>query len=123
MSKTFGMFSEILSKSCILTNVVEKTIIYRFPNRLFLNGVCPKIDRLYPKVEFPVSRGTPMISPLIKFDHEHNWNVPISNANKTTSFERKVTIDIGTEQFQHLAYHEIDGWYYLPSLDFETLLS
>lgn len=95
--------------------ILLKTIIYRFPNRLFLNGVCPKIDHLYPKVKFPVSRGTPMISPLIKFDHEHNWNVPISNANKTTSFERKVTIDIGTEQFRHLAHHEIDGSYHSHS--------
>lgn len=79
--------------------------------RLFLNGLSLPIDRLYPKVEFPVSRGTPMISPLIKYDHEQNWFVPNSNSNKKTSFERKVTIDISTEQYQHLANHVIDGEY------------
>lgn len=68
-----------------------------------------RIDRLYPEVEFPVARGTPMISPLIKFYHEQNWYVPNSNSNKKTSFERKVTIDISTEQYQHLANHVIDG--------------
>jgi fatty acid synthase len=28
---------------------------------------------LYPKVQFPVPRGTPFISPLIKWDHSKKW--------------------------------------------------
>ena len=31
---------------------------------------------LHPSVAFPVSCGTPMISPVIHWDHEQDWNVP-----------------------------------------------
>lgn len=76
---------------------------------MFLNGVNMNIERLYAPVEFPVSRATPMISPLIKYDHEHNWHVPKPNAKKSTSFERNVTIDISSESDKYLANHVVNG--------------
>lgn len=40
----------------------------------------PSIDAnpngLFPPVEFPVPRGTPLISPHIKWDHSQVWDVP-----------------------------------------------
>lgn len=78
-------------------------------HRLFINGVHMQIDTLYPQIEFPVSRGTPMIAPLIKYDHEENWSIPNSNLRKNKSFERKITIDISREQYQYLTGHKIDG--------------
>lgn len=69
-----------------------------------------RIDRLYPQIEFPVSRGTPMISPLIQYEHDHNYNVTnFWSVSKNNSFERKVTIDIAQEQYQYLAEHMVDG--------------
>ncbi|XP_070505897.1 fatty acid synthase-like isoform X2 [Chironomus tepperi] len=38
--------------------------------KLFQLGVDMDISKLYPPVNFPVSRGTPMISPVIKWNHE-----------------------------------------------------
>ena len=35
--------------------------------KLYNAGLQPQIANLYPTVEFPVSRGTPMISPLIRY--------------------------------------------------------
>lgn len=67
-----------------------------------------QIDRLYREIEFPVSRGTPMISPLIEYDHEKNWNVPNLNAKTSVSFERKVTIDLSAED-EYLIGHVING--------------
>lgn len=32
-------------------------------------------DRLYPEVEYPVPRGTPMIGPMWKWDHSQDWPV------------------------------------------------
>lgn len=31
---------------------------------------------LYPPMEVPVPRGTPLISPHIKWDHSQTWDVP-----------------------------------------------
>lgn len=35
--------------------------------KLYLTGLQPDIASLYPPVEFPVSRGTPMISPSVRY--------------------------------------------------------
>jgi len=35
--------------------------------KMYNNGLQPQLANLYPTVHFPVSRGTPMISPLIKY--------------------------------------------------------
>lgn len=34
--------------------------------KLYNNGLQPDIANLYPPIEFPVSRGTPMISPSVR---------------------------------------------------------
>ena len=31
---------------------------------------------IYPPVEFPVPRGTGMLSPLLSWDHSQSWNLP-----------------------------------------------
>lgn len=79
--------------------------------RLFTYGIGMQVDRLYSQIEFPVSRGTPMIGPLIKYDHELNWTVPNLSTMKNNLFERKVTIDIAQEEYSYLAGHIIDGNY------------
>lgn len=79
--------------------------------RLFTYGIGMQVDQLYPQIEFPVSRGTPMIGPLIKYDHELNWTVPNLSTMKNNLFERKVTIDIAQEEYSYLAGHIIDGNY------------
>ena len=33
---------------------------------------------IYPPVEFPVPRGTGMLSPLLSWDHSQSWNLPDS---------------------------------------------
>jgi fatty acid synthase len=38
-------------------------------------GPIPQVSKLYPAVQFPVSRGTPSISPLVSWDHIENWHI------------------------------------------------
>ena len=33
--------------------------------------------KLHAPVSFPVARGTPMISPIIRWDHSQDWRVPL----------------------------------------------
>lgn len=75
---------------------------------MFINGCTWPIERLYPKVEFPVSRGTPMIAPLIKWDHTEDWFVMKFALNKGgQSGERKVTLSLDEEPY--MSGHIIDG--------------
>lgn len=71
------------------------------------------LENLYPPVEFPVSRGTPMISPLIKWDHSADWYVPAFEVQrKVESAERKVKISLDDSEFDFVVGHTIDGNYF-----------
>lgn len=41
--------------------------------RMYTSGINPKIQGLYPKLYFPVSRGTPSLQSLPLWDHTHLW--------------------------------------------------
>jgi hypothetical protein len=47
-----------------------------FVFRLYNAGVQMNLSNLYPKVSFPVPRGTQMINSMVKWDHSAEWTVP-----------------------------------------------
>jgi fatty acid synthase, animal type len=77
-------------------------------SRIFQNGIDVDIANLYPQVLFPVSRGTPMISPIIKWDHKENYLVPYFDS--FNQFERQnVVINLNDKMFEYIQGHIIDG--------------
>ncbi|XP_073540254.1 fatty acid synthase [Phyllobates terribilis] len=44
--------------------------------KVYLNGINVHCNNMYPPVEYPVPAGTPLISPLIQWDHNQTWDVP-----------------------------------------------
>ena len=41
--------------------------------KIYNAGLNIDVSKLYPKIDYPVSTGTPSISPLIKWDHSRDW--------------------------------------------------
>lgn len=79
-------------------------------------GVNLNIENLYPKVPFPVARGTPMISPLIRWDHSQNWNtIDLEDIISFGSPGKPVSIGFNVDPFApeakdaYLLDHVIDG--------------
>ena len=68
------------------------------------------ISKLYPAVEFPVSRGTPMISPLIKWDHSQSFNqFKIEDIEVN---EMKAVFNLRDPNFDFLTGHRIESMCY-----------
>ncbi|KAM8947762.1 fatty acid synthase isoform 2-T2 [Pelodytes ibericus] len=44
--------------------------------KIYLNGINVQCNNIFPAVEFPVPAGTPLISPLVQWDHSQTWDVP-----------------------------------------------
>lgn len=75
---TDGILQHILKESLhpkvttiALTQCTEQNttdVILQGIGKLYNCGLQPQIANLYPPVEFPVSRGTPMISPSIRYN-------------------------------------------------------
>ena len=69
--------------------------------------------KLSTSVSFPVPSGTPMISPLIKWDHSQRWEVPKYHVSKK---ENSVIVDLTSKDSDdyYLLEHRIDGRNMLP---------
>lgn len=68
------------------------------------------ISALYPNIKFPVSRGTPMLSPHIKWDHsEDHYVMHFEDCAEGKSAERKVPISLADIEYEFIKGHCIDG--------------
>ncbi|XP_065210550.1 fatty acid synthase-like [Planococcus citri] len=89
--------------------------------RLYEVGCLPKIGRLYPQIEFPVSRSTPMISPLIKWQHDEKW--PVGRLTNEEIFtEQNYMIRSYDDKFAFIKDHIIDGRNFYPGLGYLWLV-
>ncbi|GFW30758.1 fatty acid synthase [Trichonephila clavipes] len=91
--------------------------------RLYTLGLNPDVEKLYPEVQFPVPRNTPMISPLIKWDHSKSWSVPRWDERLGSSeiiFDVDVTSEESSEKY--LLDHCIDGRYLYPACGYLLLV-
>lgn len=79
-----------------------------FRARIFEAGLSLELHRLYPKVEFPVSRGTPMIGPLVKWDHSKDYFVHKKMLNRYLCGERDVCVTLADSECLYLRGHVID---------------
>lgn len=73
-------------------------------------GLNPQLSHLYPNVPLPVSRGTPMISTLIRWEHSEDWYVTSYRMQeKIKSGERTVNISLKDDELEYLGGHIVDG--------------
>lgn len=77
-------------------------------------------SKLYPPIEFPVSRGTPMISPLIKWEHSQSLNE--FRVSDVDMHEMKVFINLSNPKFKFLVGHKIEGNIKLSNLTSRLLI-
>lgn len=84
-----------------------------------MNGLDFSIKNLYPPVQFPVSSGTPMISPLIHWDHSADWYVPyFSREHGFKSSKRQITVNFELPEFNFILDYKVDGNLIFPAMGF-----
>lgn len=77
------------------------------------------MQKLYPKVSFPVSRGTPGLSSLVKWDHSEDWFVTkYENMKTKSSGERVFTINLTSDDEEFMTGHVIDGKILVPATSY-----
>ncbi|KAK5638957.1 hypothetical protein RI129_013252 [Pyrocoelia pectoralis] len=72
--------------------------------------ICPEL--MYPPINWPVSRGTPMISPIIKWNHEMDW---FYTKAVPPQIERKVTVLAKHTELSCVPGHVINGLVVMPA--------
>ncbi|XP_036143549.1 fatty acid synthase-like [Monomorium pharaonis] len=97
-------------------------VFLRGIGRLYNYGLQPQIANLYPPVEFPVSRGTPMISPSIRWNYSEDWFIPGCKMDKNEEGERYIEILLKDVEHDYMTGHVIDGRILLPATGYLVLV-
>ncbi|XP_066251999.1 fatty acid synthase-like, partial [Euwallacea similis] len=122
-----GSRFENFERKCpiIVMNLTAETRIIgvlKTIGRLYELGKQPQIQRLYPKVQFPVSRGTRMISPKIKWQHGKAFPLPIFDIDSKMNEIKSFYISLEEEQWASLDGHVIDGRILFPATSYLFLV-
>lgn len=82
---------------------------------LYNAGLHPKVENLYPPINYPVSKGTPSLQQLVEWDHSDDWDViTFIDSEVKSSGDVKVDVDTESERYNHLRGTYIDGVEVLP---------
>ncbi|GJQ74201.1 hypothetical protein Trydic_g12859, partial [Trypoxylus dichotomus] len=102
IANTMTLFS-INAENCIL-NLLDTL------GRLYQHGFEMEIDKLYPPIELPVSRGTGMISPFIKWNHIKNCKIFRTHNSMEVNHEyRQVLITPKEVEWNYVTRYVVDG--------------
>lgn len=102
-------------------NTVETVL--RTLGKLFNLGLHPQFDKLYPSIQFPVSRTTPMISPLIKWDHSEDlYTVIFDGLDMLEVGSKVINVDLNDVDYMYMKGHVIDGRTLLPATGYLVLV-
>lgn len=90
---------------------------------MYTAGLDPDVEKLYSPVKFPVPRNTPMISPLIKWNHSETWTV-YKWDEETMNNAMNYIIDPGSQAStdRFLFGHCIDGRTLFPAAGYIVLV-
>ncbi|XP_067207658.1 fatty acid synthase-like isoform X2 [Linepithema humile] len=90
---------------------------------LYNCGLQPRIANLYPPVNFPVSRGTPMISSSIRWNHSEDCYVRTKETQKIIKFRaRRIEVKTNTEEYGFMTDHVIDRKNLFPATGYLVLV-
>ncbi|KYN14433.1 Fatty acid synthase [Trachymyrmex cornetzi] len=127
-----GVLQNVLKESLHpkVTNIVltqrteqNNNVTFQGIGKLYNSGLHPQVANLYPPVEYPVSRGTAMISPSIRWDHSEDWFIPKYKIQKSIKCrERYVEILLDNEDYDYMSDYIIDGSNFLPVTGYLALV-
>ncbi|XP_021181064.3 fatty acid synthase [Helicoverpa armigera] len=114
-----GLLQAIVKKShseCVNVALTKRanpdpvTFLLQAVGKLYENGLNPAIDILYPKVEFPVSTETPLLSHLVEWEHSVDWPelVVVNKTVKETS-ARNFVISAYDDEHKYLKGYVRNG--------------
>uniref|UniRef100_A0A1W7RAJ9 Fatty acid synthase n=1 Tax=Hadrurus spadix TaxID=141984 RepID=A0A1W7RAJ9_9SCOR len=126
-----AILKRALSANCISVGVMNKKeannleFFLSSVGKMYNSGLNPAIEKLYPKISFPVPKNVPTISPFIKWDHSQTWKVALwkDHPSLAPSSEFVVEIDISSPDSADyfIAGHCINGRVLFPATGYLVL--
>ncbi|KAI4475747.1 hypothetical protein M0804_014115 [Polistes exclamans] len=125
-----GLLQAILKKSldssCVNLSLTKRghednaTFILSTLGKLYNLGVSIMPGTLYPRIPYPVSRETPSISSLVRWEHSSDWHVEGGKLLETQQTEE--LIDLNSDQYKFLQNFKINGNIIISSIVYLKLI-
>lgn len=83
--------------------------------RMYLAGMDLSIGNIYPRIEYPVGRGTPSIAPLAHWNHSESWRTGLEDKLHSLFSIIDMQVTLNSEEFRECVGHQLDDNIILPS--------
>ncbi|KAJ0175955.1 hypothetical protein K1T71_008129 [Dendrolimus kikuchii] len=91
--------------------------------KLYEAGHNPQVGVLYPKIEYPVSTETPLLSHLVEWEHSEDWPQATYNSkDRVVAIEREFVTSIHDDDFSYLVGHVRDGVCVFPEAAYLVII-
>ncbi|KAJ1529566.1 hypothetical protein ONE63_006337 [Megalurothrips usitatus] len=90
--------------------------------KAYIAGAQPQVGRMLTPIKYPVSRGTPMLASMVKWDHSTEWAVADFSGKGSRSGESVIEVDVSKDGDKYLVGHTIDGRVIFPATGYLTLV-
>lgn len=88
---------------------------YVFYFRMYLAGIDAQLSTIYPKIEYPVTRGTKTLSTLIHWEHGEKWRAGLEDKLNYLASVRDLNISLKNEEYKHLVDNQQKNTIIIPT--------
>lgn len=81
---------------------------------MYLVGLEVNPSEIYNKIEFPVSKGTRTLAPLVRWEHGETWRIGIEHKVNYLVNVRELQISLNSEEYRECKGHVLDNRVILP---------
>lgn len=86
--------------------------------RMYLAGLDLTVSNLYPKCEYPVSRGTAHLGDLVHWNHSETWRTGLEDKLHALIGVRDLTVSLNSEEFRECVGHKLNDNIVMPTSAF-----
>lgn len=83
--------------------------------KMYLAGMDLSILNIYPKLEYPVSKGTPSLAPLSHWNHTETWRTGLEDKLHSLFSVADMQVTLNSEEFRECVGHQLDDNIILPT--------
>lgn len=81
---------------------------------MYLAGMDLSIGNLYPRLEYPVGRGTRSLAPLAHWNHSEVWRTGLEDKLHSLFSITDIQVTLNSEEFRECVGHQLDDNIILP---------
>lgn len=85
-----------------------------FSCRMYLAGIDLDPSFIYPPIEYPVSRSTKSLAPLVRWEHGEAWRTGLEEKVNFFVSVRDVNISLSSPEYRDCVGHQLDDKIIMP---------